>query len=133
MKNEIYYSKILNPAEKMALSYILKGCKRQKFIAIDVIARLLCCSRQTASKVMKSLEDKNLIKRMKPDGAKYYIIVVLNNAFEWFCPNLEICENQITKDKDINCFAELQAENKKINDREEIRRAQDFFKRLFNK
>lgn len=132
MKNEIYYSKSLNPAEKMALSYILKGCKRQKFISIEIMARLLCCSRQTASKVMASLEKKQLIKRMKPDGAKYYIIIILNNTFNIFCPGLEISENKITKDKDINCFCDIQAENKTITEKEEIKRFVALFNKLYD-
>lgn len=130
MKNEIYYSKSLNPAEKMALSYIMKGNKRQKFISSDILARLLCSTRQTASKVMKSLEDKGLIKRMKPAGSKYYITIVINVTFDMFAPGLEICENRITKDKDITCFCDIQEETKQITEKEEIRRAIATFNRI---
>lgn len=131
MKNEIYYNKALNPAEKMALSYILKGCKRQKYIGADVLARLLCSTRQTASKVLKSLEDKTIIKRMKPEGAKYYIIIVLNSTFERFCPGLEICENQITKDKDITNFCKYQEENKQDTELEEGRKLVRLFDKIY--
>lgn len=131
MKNEIYYSKSLNPAEKMALSYIMKGNKRQKFISSDILARLLCSTRQTASKVMKSLEDKGLIKRMKPEGAKYYITIILNHTFATFSPGLVICENRITRDKEITCFCDIQEENKTITEKEDCRRAIALFDKLY--
>jgi len=131
MKNEIYYCKSLNPAEKMALSYVLKGCKRQKYISADVLAKLLCSSRQTSAKVMASLETKGLIKRMKPEGAKYYIIIVLNYTFDKFAPGLEICENEITKDKDISNFCKLQEETKQLSDIEEGRKAIALFNKIY--
>ena len=125
--SEKLYSSELNPTEKLALAYILSGHYRFKYISLDTMSKKLYLSEPSCSKVLKSLEKRDLIRWVKVEGGKYKIIVVCQKAFNKYAfldKGESINENRkLTRDPVILSLGEIEAQKPLMTfDKKEIKK-----------
>lgn len=122
------YSSELNPTEKLAMAYILSGHYRLKYIPLDTMSKKLYLSEPSCSKVLKSLEKRDLIRWVKVEGGKYKIIVVCQKAFNKYAfldKGESINENKkLTRDPVILSLGEIEAQKPLMTfDKKEIKKS----------
>lgn len=105
------FNSTLEPLEKLAIAYLLKGHLRYKYVAREKMADILKTSEATASKVFKELEKKGLIYWVKVDGKKYKVVIITQECFNRYG---ELVENDIketccVKDNYIESLGQIEA------------------------
>lgn len=105
------FNSTLEPLEKLAIAYFLKGHLRYKYVAREKMADVLKTSNATASKVFKSLEKKGLIYWERVEGKKYKVVIITQECFNLYG---ELVENDIkevccVKDNRIETLGQIEA------------------------
>ena len=135
MDEKMYKNKNLSANEKLALNYIIKGRLRIKFIPIQKLAEEIHLSRQSAYKVLESLEKKNYIVRPLVEN-RYYMTIITNKCIFDNCDEIFINEPKLDKIKDdkirelIKAYIE-EYEKYKENDFADVKKAKALFDRLY--
>lgn len=135
MDEKMYKNKNLSANEKLALNYIIKGRLRIKFIPIQKLAEEIHLSRQSAYKVLESLEKKNYIVRPLVEN-RYYMTIITNKCIFDNCDEIFVNEPKLDKIKDDKIRELIKAymdeyEKHKENDFADVKKAKALFDRLY--
>lgn len=99
MDDKMYNNKKLTANEKLALNIIIKGRLRIKFIPMQRLGEEIHLSRQSAYKILESLEKKGYIIRTLVEN-RYFMTIITNKCIFDNCDDLYVNEPKLEKIKD---------------------------------